>query len=230
MYFKESDRIANKERFPRSVIEKIDHFLARRASSEFKIQDVRDFAEVYENVEEILDNYIKSRVLKPKPRYYCPLHPNKAVPLQESVRFSKKGYCNKCDKKYSFHGLAHEVIYKRIRNPRLWSDSLSSNLTGQPKQPWWKDKKWVITSFIAFAAVVVAFLQWMTCNESINVVLPSTEGRSLLQPDETSDSDDALARFTLSAENKRTSNPSPVSSPKAMTAHTTAAPSSTQSS
>ena len=123
MYFKESDQIASKEQFARSAVEKIDRFLARKASSQFRLQDVTDFTDVHENVDEILDSYVNFRVLKPKLRFYCPAHPNRARPLAVSSRLSRKGYCQKCDKSYLLKGLVKETIYQRNKLPPKWSDS-----------------------------------------------------------------------------------------------------------
>lgn len=174
-YFKESDRIANKDKYPPGDLEAIDRFLARRNVGEFSLNAILDKTSVRKNAKPLLHEYVKLRVLKITNRYYCPEHQNKPKELEVSHRLAKSGVCTKCDKTYSLNTLEPEIFYKRIRNPRLWSDSLSTNLNSQPKQPWYRDRKFVITSVIALIAVLVNIIQGLTCNTEIKVVLPPTE-------------------------------------------------------
>ena len=144
MYFKESDRIANEERFPKSAIEKIDRFLAQKQSSRVKLQDVKEFADVHENVAAILDKYVKFRVLKPYKMYFCPEHEDEVLVFGRISAFSKKGVCQHCNKPYSISSLEPETIYERKRKPREWSDSEPADAKTEPETPWWKNPRWIV--------------------------------------------------------------------------------------
>lgn len=122
-FFKESDRIANKDKYPPREVADIDRFVARKRVSNFPLQAVLDNVPIKKNAKRILEDYVSLRVLKKVSRYYCPKHQNKPRVLEVSQRLSKTGYCQKCDATYLLSGLETETIYERIKLPSKWSDS-----------------------------------------------------------------------------------------------------------
>lgn len=158
MYFKESECIARKEKFPKYVIKKIDRFLARKHVKSFKLHDVWDLADVHENAKPILDEYVKCRVLKLTKRYFCPKHENNAIEVVGSLPIRRKGFCEKCDDSYFLIGLQHEIMYKRIKEPRQWSNSedLTQSHRIEVHEPQWKP----IAKFVAktVAATIIGYI------------------------------------------------------------------------
>ena len=132
MYFKESDRIANREKLPRSDIEKVDRFLAREHLRRFKLHDVWDKADIRENAQPILDEFIKLRVVKQDKRYFCPEDDNVLLPTR-CERFTQKVHCIECEKTYPIHKLDNETIYERKKEPIRWSNSKDNNPSVQPE-------------------------------------------------------------------------------------------------
>lgn len=151
MYFKESDRIANREKLPRSDIEKVDRFLAREHLKCFKLHDVWDKADIRENAQPILDEFIKLRVVKQDKRYFCPEDDNVLLPTR-CERFTRKVHCIECEKTYPIHKLDNETIYERKKEPIRWSNSKDNNSSVQPKERGplrWEVAKWILDRIAA---------------------------------------------------------------------------------
>ena len=157
MYFKESDLIANREKLPRSDIEKVDRFLARKHLRRFKLHDVWDKADIRENAQPILDEFIKLRVVKQDKRYFCPEDDNVLLPTR-CERFTRKVHCIECEKTYPIHKLDNEAIYERKKEPIRWSNSKDNNSSVRPKKhesPWRKFTKWILDRIAATVEKVV---------------------------------------------------------------------------
>ena len=227
-YFKESDRIANKDRYPPREIADIDRFLARKRVCNVSLQAVLDNVSIKKNVKYILQDYVSLRALKKVTRYYCPEHQNKPRLLDHSGRNPQTGFCKKCNMSYSLSELVPEIYYKRIRNPRLWSDSLSTNLASQPEQPWHRDARFVISASINLLLAVLAFLQWLTYDTPIIVVLPSTEVLPFSATQEGSPPAEAFTDSSPSTCVQPTLTATSVSSPTYTSVPTTAVPSPTK--
>ena len=164
MYFKESEPIANEGTYPRSEIKKVDRFLARRNVSQFKLHDVNNLTDIQDNVQRIVDEYVRAHVLKVKRRYFCPEHEEVVLKLTRSIVITQKGYCHRCNKTHSLKGLDVETIYQRIKEPLRWSDSRNTTVANHvetPEQPLLGDKKWIIERVIQIvigAAIIVGVI------------------------------------------------------------------------
>lgn len=227
-YFKESDRIANKDKYPPRELADIDKFLARKRVSNFPLQAVLDNVPIKKNAECILEDYVNLRVLKKVTRYYCPEHQNKPRLLHHSGRNPQTGFCKKCNKSYSLSEIEPETTYKRKRNPRLWSNSLSTNLSSQPEQPWHRDKKFVISASINLLLALLAFLQWLTSDTPIIVVLPATDVLPISATLEGTPPAEELSDSSPSTSVQPTITAAPVSSLTRTPSHTTAVASPTK--
>ena len=164
MYFKESDRIANKEQFPRSDIKKIDEFLAQEYSTQIKLHDISDCTSIQYNLQAIVDEYVSFKVLKPRRKYFCPEHEHTGLKLVGRIKARQKAFCYTCNKTYDLDELDFETIYIRVRQPLKWSDDNCTSVaekSGKPQRPFWTQLQWlveklVIPVIIAIIATIVA--------------------------------------------------------------------------
>ncbi len=175
MYFDVSEHIA---RFcPRSEVEEIDKFLARRQLKEFKLQDIRDLPNVTENAQPMLDKFVTGRLLKKLNRYYCPKHSEVALETTTLSTFRGKGSCQVFEESYPLLDSDTEVIYQLRKTPDTWSNcdaSKAEDLVNHREPPLWRDRRLHIAliSALIIALVAAAVALFIHFNP-VNVPTPS---------------------------------------------------------
>lgn len=131
MYFKKSENIARNaldNRYAIDDVQKLDKYLARRNLNLFSLFDVKSNTGLGSHAELILKQYVKEGILRePEARYLCPVH---NIALEQMN--SETGNCLDCDCSYTLAVCVREMVYKRLQNPRKWSDAHSDTSIPPP--------------------------------------------------------------------------------------------------
>src|SRR5690606_9305391 len=141
-YFNVSERIALKTTLSRSQIEKVDDFLAGMYVNRFELRQVREKTGLNDNIPEILEEYVKSRVLKKEVVNVCPIHEIVLDRINHN-----EGFCIECDHLHAYEDCPKRTLYERKRKPdRQKTHSEVTHQTEGVPVPWRKDSRFVIAS------------------------------------------------------------------------------------
>ncbi len=176
MYFNASERIASDTAYSRSLIEKVDAFLASSDLLRFDLGQASDLVGSDRDLQAVLAEYVRLRVLKSEVEYLCPIHNVRLEPKRGRV-----AKCIDCERDYPLEDCKIRNVCVRVLVP----DTLPKPAADVPEQltatnrPWYQKPEIIVPVVVAIAVGILSFIGNLLSADTI-VISPTDTPASTL--------------------------------------------------